>query len=127
MSRVSSRTAYRAAIALAVVTLLLLLWLSLGVGIIGRDGDPTNVVYGLVVVIGIVGAAAARLRLQGMARTLIAMALAQTLIGAVAVVLGFGYPYSPALELIGLTAIFVALFTLSALLFRRAALAAPPG
>ena len=59
-----------------------------------------------------------------MARTLVAMAVVQALIGAVAVFLGLGYPYSPALELIGLTAIFVASFAASALLFRRAALVA---
>ena len=81
MSLVSGRTAYRAALALSIVTLLVLVWLSLGVGIIGEDGDPANVVYGLVVVIGIVGAVAARLRPHGMARTLGAMALALAAVG----------------------------------------------
>jgi hypothetical protein len=121
MSTVLHRVAYRAAIALAIVALLLLVWLSLGVGIIGKDGDPANAVYALVVAIGIVGASAARLRPHGMARTLTAMALAQALIGVVAMYLRLGHPYSPALELAGLTAIFVAMFMTSAQLFRRAA------
>lgn len=40
-----SSPAYRTALAVAIVTALLLIWLSLGVGIIGRDGDPANRMY----------------------------------------------------------------------------------
>ncbi|HVJ60328.1 MAG TPA: hypothetical protein VM528_07185 [Burkholderiaceae bacterium] len=121
MSDGSGRTAYRAAAFLALVAACLLVWLSLGVGIIGQDGDRANAVYAVVVAIGIVGSLWARLRPYGMSRTLFAMALAQALIGLVAVILGLGHPYSPAAELIGLTATFVTLFTGAALLFRRAA------
>ena len=117
----SRRSAYRAAVGLTLAAVSLLVWLSLGVGIIGQDGDRTNAVYVVVVAIGIVGAVVSRLQPEGMTRTLLAMALAQAVIGAVAVILRLGHPHSPALELIGLTTIFVALFVGSALLFRRAA------
>ena len=121
MSIISHRTAYRTALGLAIATGLLLAWLSLGVGVIGKDGDPANRIYFGVLVVGIVGAAWARFRAPGLARAMFATALATALVGAIAVILGLGYPYSPRLELIGLHAMFVALFTGSALLFRRAA------
>jgi hypothetical protein len=117
----TNRNAYRYAVALALGAALILVWLSLGVGIIGADGDPANRMYAAVIAVGIVGAIIARLRPGGMARTLFAMALMQAAIGVIALLLGLGYPASPPLELVGLNGMFVALFGGSALLFRRAA------
>jgi hypothetical protein len=48
-------------------------------GIIGQDGDPANMMYFGVLAVGITGAVIARFRPAGMARALIAMALAQAL------------------------------------------------
>jgi hypothetical protein len=48
------------------------------------------------------------------------MALVQAAIGAIALLLGLGYPASPPVELIGLNGMFIVLFSGSALLFRRA-------
>lgn len=116
-----NRTAYRSAVAVALVTALMLIWLSLGVGVIGADGDPANWMYATVIVVGIIGAIVARLQPGGMARTLFAMALVQAAIAAIALILRLGYPASPPLELVGLNGMFIALFVGSALLFRRAA------
>jgi hypothetical protein len=67
----SPRTsAYRLALALAMLGVCVLVWLSLGVGIIGRDGDPANLMYFAVVAAGVVGAIASRLHPLGMARAL---------------------------------------------------------
>lgn len=115
--------AYRAGIGVGVVAALLLVWLSLGVGIIGRDGDPANRMYFAVVGVGLLGALAARLRPLGMSRVLIAMAVIQAAIGLYAVLAGLGRPWSGALELSLLNGFFVALFGGSAWLFRRAATA----
>ena len=112
---------YKVAAGVALMAALLLVWLSLGVGIIGADGDPANVMYFGVLAVGIIGALLARFRPVGMARALIAMALAQTLVGAIAIVGGLGRPYSGPLELSLLNGFFVALFVASAWLFRRAA------
>lgn len=112
--------AYRYAVALAIAAALILVWLSLGVGIIGADGDPANLMYAAVIAVAIIGAIAARLRPRGMALTLLAMALVQAAIGAIALILGLGYPASPPLELVGLNGMFIVLFVGSALLFRRA-------
>lgn len=122
-----NRTAYRAAIGVAIAAACILVWLSLGVGIIGKDGDRANAMYFGVLAVGIIGAVIARLRPHGMARALIAMALAQALVAAIAVIAGLGLPYSGPAEILLLNAFFVALFAGSAWLFRRAARGGPEG
>lgn len=115
------RHSYPLAMVLALAAALLLAWLSLGVGIIGADGDPANRMYFGVLALGLAGALASRFRPRGMAWALLAMALAQALVGAYALVAGLGRPWSGPLELILLNGFFVALFLAAARLFRRAA------
>jgi hypothetical protein len=111
---------YRFAAGLALAASLLLIWLSLGVGIIGKDGDPANRMYFGVLAVGVLGALLARFQPRGMARALSAMALAQALIAVFALTAGLGYPWSGPLELSLLNGFFVALFLASAWLFHRA-------
>lgn len=118
MPQLSSQTAYRAAAAIAIIAVLLLVWLSLGVGIIGADGDPANWMYAGVIVIGIVGAGISRMQPTGMAYTLLAMAVAQSVVFVIALAAGLGKPWSGPLELFLLNGFFVALFAVSAWLFR---------
>jgi hypothetical protein len=117
----NAMTAYRLAIGVALATACILVWLSLGVGIIGKDGDPANRMYFGVVAVGILGALFARFRPLGMARALFAMALAQALVAAIALIARLGLPWSGPAEIVLLNAFFVAMFAGSALLFRRAA------
>lgn len=112
---------YLSAIGVALMASFILIWLSLGVGIIGQDGDPANVMYFGVLAVGIIGAIIARLQPDGMARALLAMALAQTLVAVIAVAAGLGLPWSGPAEILGLNGFFVALFGGSAWLFRQAA------
>lgn len=121
--RISSSTAYRSAIGLALAAAFILVWLSLGVGIIGKDGDPANLMYFVVLAVGIIGAIIARFQPHGMARALLATALAQTLVAVVTLIAGLGLPWSGPAEILGLNGFFIALFTGSAWLFRWAALA----
>lgn len=114
-------TTYRFAVGIALAAALILVWLSLGVGIIGRDGDPANLMYFGVIAVGLIGALRARFRPRGMARALVATALAQTSVAVIALVAGLGHPWSGPLELSILNGFFVALFVGSAWLFRRAA------
>ena len=114
-------TSYRLASGVALVAAFILVWLSLGVGIIGQDGDPANIMYFGVIAVGIMGAITARLRPRGMAWVLSAMALTQALITAIAVIAGLGLPYSGPAEILGLNGFFIALFAASGWLFRRAA------
>ena len=115
-----ARNAYRAAVGVALAAALILVWLSLGVGIIGADGDPANLMYFGVLAVGITGAIVARFRPRGMDRALFAAALAQALVAAIALIFGLGYPWSPPLEILVLNGFFVSLFVGSALLFRHA-------
>ncbi|MBZ4410964.1 hypothetical protein OWM54_07990 [Myxococcus sp. MISCRS1] len=115
------RTSYRAAVGLSLFAVSCLVWLSLGVGIIGSDGARVNLLHGGVVLIGVAGCFITRLRAAGMARTLVAMAVTQAVIGLVAVLAGWGLPWSPPAEVLGLTAGFVSLFLGAAWLFQRGA------
>jgi hypothetical protein len=117
---------YRFAAGVALAAAFILAWLSLGVGVIGKDGDPANLMYFGVLAVGVIGAIVARFRPNGMARALFAMALAQALIAVIALIFGLGLPWSPPLEILVLNGFFVALFLGSAWLFRNAARERPP-
>ena len=121
MRTASPSTSYRAALGLAVLASFSLVWLGLGVGIIGGDGDRANLLYGGVLLVGLAGAFIVRLRAAGMARTLVAMAFTQAAIAVTAVLAGWGLPWSPPAELLVLNAGFIALFLGSAWLFQRGA------
>ncbi len=119
-STMLARYAYRAAVGVALAAAFILVWLSLGVGIIGADGDPANRMYFGVLAVGIIGAIIARLRPPGMARALLATALAQALVAGIALIAGLGLPWSGPAEILILNGFFVALFVGSAWLFRNA-------
>jgi len=125
-STMLTRNAYRIAVCVALAAALILIWLSLGVGIIGADGDPANLMYFGVLTVGVVGAIVARFRPPGMVRALFAMALAQALVAAITLIFGLGLPWSPPVEILALNGFFVALFVGSALLFRYAGREQPP-
>lgn len=119
--------AYRAAVAVALASALVLVWLVGAVGVIGEDGDRADLMYGGVLAVGIAGTALARFRADGMARALVATALAQALVAAIALIAGkHEAPVTSAFELVGLNGLFVVLFAGSALLFRRGARGQPP-
>ncbi len=87
--RLSDSPAYRAGFGMAVVAAFLLVWVNLAVGMIGDEGNPANLLFAGVLGVGIVGAAIARFRPAGMARTLAAMALTQVAIAGFALVAGW--------------------------------------
>ena len=120
--RKTGNIAYRVAVGLTLVGIFLLVWLNAAVGIIGTEQDDANLMFVGVIVIGVIGAIIARFQAVGMARTLIAMGLAQLVIGAIALIGGLGStgPVWPK-DVLGLTGFFTALWFASALLFGRAA------
>jgi hypothetical protein len=117
----SVKVCYRLAAVGTVGATLVLIWLSLGVGIIGADGDPANAMYFSVPLIGVIGAIVARFKPLGLARTLLAMAFTQALIAAIALVAGLGLPWSGPAEIILLNLFFVAVFVALSWLFKRSA------
>jgi hypothetical protein len=120
-ARMTGNNAYRAAVGVAIAAAFILVWMNLAVGIIGNEDNPANLMYGGVLAVGIIGAVIARLQPDGMARALVATALAQALVAAIALIAGMQSPVSPANEILGLNGFFVALWLGSAWLFRKAA------
>jgi hypothetical protein len=121
-ARMTGDNAYRAAVGLAVAAAFILVWMNLAVGIIGTEDNPANLMFGGVLAVGIVGAVIARLQPHGMARALVATALAQALVAGIALIAGLGStgPSWPG-DILILTGFFAALWVGSALLFRKAA------
>lgn len=115
--------AYRAAAGLGVATALLLVWGNLAVGFIGDEGNPANLLYLGVLLIGVIGAAVTRCQAHGMALTLYAMAFAQLLVPLLALII-----WQPEIPLLvyGLNCVFALLFAASAALFRFAVPAGDP-
>ncbi len=112
--------AYRAAVGIACVTGLLLVWVNAAVGIIG-DEDLANAMYLGVLVVGFVGACIARFQARGMSRALFATAVAQALVPVIAMTWVPESDFAPGVwPVMGLNAVFVALWVVSGLLFRWA-------
>ena len=113
---------YRFAIVLALATAFVLVWLIGAVGVIGVEGDPFDLMYFGVLVVGIIGAIITRLQPRGMARALFATALAQALVTVIALIAGkHQSSVSSVPEILILNGFFIALFLGSARLFGNAA------
>lgn len=121
-ARMTGNNAYRAAVGIAVAAAFILVWMNLAVGILGAEDNPANLMFGGVLAVGLVGAIIARFQPQGMARALVATALAQGAVGVIALIAGLGSTGAswPG-DIVFLTGFFVALWVGSALLFRKAA------
>jgi hypothetical protein len=121
-ARMTGNIAYRAAVGVAVVAAFILVWMNLAVGIIGSEDNPANLMYGGVLAVAILGALMVRFEPGGMARALAATAIAQALVGVIALIAGLGSTGAnwPRVIVV-LTGFFAALWLLSAWLFRKAA------
>lgn len=121
-ARMTGSTAYRAAVGVAIVGAFLLIWINLAVGIIGSEDNSANLMYFGVLTVGLGGAILARFRPAGLARALVAMALAHGLIVVVTLSAGLGSDGANWPQVIFvLNGFFAALWLASAWLFRKAA------
>lgn len=120
--RATRNTAWRTAIGLALAAAFLLVWINGAVGIIGDEGNPANLMYGVVLAVALVGAITPLFSAAGMARAMVAAASVQAMIAAIAFLAGLGAqePPGPA-GILALNTIFVGFWLLSAALFRKAA------
>lgn len=119
VAKTTSNLAYRAAVAVALAAGFLLIWLNGAVGIIGSEDNSANLMFGGVLAVAIVGAVFARFQPGGMARAMIAAAIAQMLVAVIALVAGLGLPASGPLEVLSLNAGFAVLWLTAGWLFRR--------
>ncbi|RSK32432.1 hypothetical protein [Hymenobacter metallilatus] len=111
---------YKLAAGVAVAASLLLVWGNLAVGFIGSEDNPVNLLYGLVLAVGFIGAALARLQPQGMARAMFAAALTQFAVPFVALLIKRPELTMGVLWVIVLNTLFAGLWVLAGWLFRRA-------
>jgi hypothetical protein len=88
--RITGNTAYRAGVGVAAVSALLLIWINLAVSIIGSEDNPANLMYLGVLAVGIAGAFSTDFKPDGMARALLATALAQALVAVITLIFGWG-------------------------------------
>jgi hypothetical protein len=118
---------YRAAVGLALGTILVMVWANLAVGLIGAGPNPGNLMYMGVVAVGITAAILSRFKPGGMERALYATALTLVLVAIVALLAKMDeYPGSSITEIIGVNGFFAIMFTLSGLLFRYVAMVQAP-
>lgn len=113
-AKMRGRGAYRAGVGVALAAAFLHAWIILAVGIIGSEENPANWIYGGALAVAVIGAVLARFRPRGMARAMVASAVAQVLVFVFALVGGLGFT-GP------ITVFFAALWLASAWLFRKAA------
>lgn len=115
------RSPYRLAAVLAMAAALILVYGVLALGLVGEEGDPFDRIYAVVLAVAIVGALVARFRPHGMSLAMYAAAATLGVIALVALAAGKHRPPATSIpELVGLHAMFIAMFGASALLFRRA-------
>ena len=120
-ARMAPGWAYRAAVAVALLTGFLLIWINLAVGIIGEPGDPHNAVYFGEVLVAGATVFTALLRPAGMARAMLATAGFQLLVTALAAVARWGAGEPPGeIGIVVLNLAFTLLWLASAALFLKA-------
>lgn len=121
-ARHTGSRAYLAGVGVAVAAAIMLFLVTGAVGIIGSEDHDANLLYAGVLATAVIGTAIARFRAAGMARAMLAAALVQASIAAVALVAGWGSSSDPAwpLDILGATALFVAVWLTSGWLFQRA-------
>jgi hypothetical protein len=112
--RVARNNAYVAAAGIAVASAFLMTWINLAVGIIGTEDNPANQMFFGVLLVGFIAAACSRLKPLGMARAMEITAAVQVLVSLITFAMGEGYIFV-------LTGFFVALWLVSAQLFRKSA------
>jgi hypothetical protein len=116
-------SAYRVAFGVGLAGALLLGWVNGAVGIIGSEDNPANLMYGAVFAVGLVGSLAARFKPRGMARTLLAAAIMQSLVPVAALIASPDVSWGDAgvIDVFVFSSIFAVLFVVSAWLFWKAA------
>lgn len=123
MSRFSGPTFYRLGLAVALFAGLFQIWINLAVGIVGDEDNPVNMGFFMVVATAAACAFTARLRAEGMARAMLAVAGVQALLG-LAIATAPSTVINDAKGPLGVAVLsggFVGLWLLAAFLFHRSA------
>jgi hypothetical protein len=112
-----ANTAYRLAAGIGITAAAMLVWMVMGIGVLGADGDDVDRIFTGVLAVGLIGALLSR-GPRGLANAMFAMAAAQALVVVMALNAGLHLsPVSSIYELVGVNGIFIAMFGASGLLF----------
>jgi hypothetical protein len=119
LMKYASNLVSRAAMVMALGTTFLMVWVDLAVGIIGSGPNLANLLYGLVVAGGVIGAILSQFAPRGMERTMYAMAAGVVVIAFIALLSNMqAYSGSSVLEIIAVNSFFAVLFGIAGVLFR---------
>ncbi|MDR9418144.1 hypothetical protein [Gracilimonas sp.] len=122
VTKKTTTVAYRVATGFALLTGLFLIWSNLAVGLIGSEDNEFNLLYFLVIGVGVMGAFIAKFKASGLKYTLFAMAAAQFIITIVALFTGMAeVPDSSVYEILAVNGFFITLFVVAGMLFQYAA------
>lgn len=116
-----ANTINKAAITITIATILVLFWINGAVGIIGSENNPANLMYFGVIIIVIIGSIISRFKPHKMALTLSMAAFAQILAPVIALIIWKPQIDLGVLGLFILNGFFVAMFIMSAYLFKKVA------
>ena len=121
IARRSGKTMYRVTFATTLLGALLLFWVNGAVGIIGSENQPANLLYGIVILVGLIGALVSRFKAAGMATTLFAATVVQLIVPLVAWMIWPDLSWGNArmAGVLVLNAFFAVLFLVSGVLFRQ--------
>lgn len=125
LSRKKEKKIYRFAALLALATAFFVTWVNLAVGVIGSENNPINLLFFLVLIVGIIGASLSHFKPKGMSNTLVAMGFVQFFIPFIALIINkpsiaTSDDLRGVIFIIIFNSVFSLLFAISALLFRRA-------
>ena len=120
ISRLSSGLIYRSAVAVSCFTGLFMVWSNLAVGIIGNEDNPVNLVYFILIMVGLIASFAVRFKPRGLAYVTGGMAIALAVIAAYAIIAGYHHaPESSLTQIVGVHMIFITPLSIAAILFHQ--------
>ncbi|WP_022824347.1 hypothetical protein [Hymenobacter norwichensis] len=125
IARMGTNGMYRLAAGVGVVAGLLLVWANAAVGLVGSEHNPANLLYGMVLLVALGGAIAARFRPLGTSNAMFAAAFTYVAVTIIALFVWkpTGAAAEPSVYLLNVlvaNGAFAALWAVSGWLFRRA-------
>lgn len=111
---------FHLAVALSLITALSMIWITLAVGIIGSEDNQANIMYVVVLGIGLLGSIIARFRAPGMKWTMVWVTIAQFAVTILAYTIWKPETEEHVFSTAILNLFYVMLFLSSAVLFHRA-------
>lgn len=118
--RRSNDDSYRTGVVIALAAVFLLIWSNAAVGFVGAGANYANILYFAMVLVPILGSILAGFKAHEMAITMVVTAVVQAMIAAFAFATDL-VSEEESFLIITITAVFIALWITSALLFRQAA------